>query len=131
MYVETDFLLALAKPSDWLQNRALAALDEHTDIHTSIATYAELFLYAYDEDASDYRFDLPRAITNLVTYVPVRPERHEDAVLTAAVLADEQGLTPFDAIHAGIAIATDEPICTSEGAYDDLGVERIPLEPSD
>jgi predicted nucleic acid-binding protein len=51
-------------------------------------------------------------------------------VLTAAVLADEHGLTPFDAIHAGIAITTDGPILSSEQEYEELELNRVPLEPS-
>lgn len=129
MYVETDFLLALAKDDDWLGESAVEALSEYDDIHTSLGAYTEFFLYAYDEASQHYEIDLERAVTDLVDLVPVRPEIHERAVLSAAVLAVDHGLTPFDAIHAGIATATDERICSSERDYDDLDVERVPLEP--
>lgn len=129
VYVETDFLLALAKADDWLQPSARAALDEHDDLHTSLSSYTEFFLYAYDEADSTYTIDLQRAVTDLVECVPVRPEVHERAVLTAAVLAEEHGLTPFDAVHAGVAVATGERILSSERDYDELDVERVPLEP--
>lgn len=129
MYVETDFLLALAKPDDWLQDRALGVLEEH-DVHTSVSAYAEFLLYTYDGDG-EYTVDVPRVVTDLVEQVPVEPEVHERAVLTAAVLADEHGLTPFDAVHAGTAIATDERVCSSERDYDALAIDRLPLEPTD
>lgn len=41
MYVETDFLLALTKDSDWLQESAEDALDEH-EVETSAFSYLEL-----------------------------------------------------------------------------------------
>lgn len=91
VYVETDFLLALARGKDSLKPRAVAALVDH---------------------------------------VPVRPAKHEQAVSTAAVLADEHDCTPFDAVHGGVAITTDEPVLTSEQDYDDVGIDRVPLEPT-
>lgn len=129
MYVETDFLFALAKPDDWLQERAREVLDEHDDVHASLAGYAELLVIAYDPDAAEYTIDVARAIGNLVRMVPVRPEEHEQAVLTAAVLAEERGLTPFDAVHAGIATTSGEPICSSDRVYEDVELDRVPLEP--
>jgi predicted nucleic acid-binding protein len=130
MYVETDFLLALAKSDDWLREQAIAALEQYDDVHMSLASYAELLVFAYDREAGTYVIDVPRAVVDLVTQVPITPETHEEAVLTAAVLADEHGLTPFDAIHAGIAITTDEPILSSEQEYEEIELDRVPLEPS-
>lgn len=126
--VETDFLLALAKPDDWLQSQARRALEAY-DVHTSIATYAEFLVYAYDRGDDEYSVDLERAVTDLVQLVPVEPDVHERAVLTATVLAVEHDLTPFDAIHAGLAIETDESMLSSERDYDELEVRRVPLEP--
>ncbi|PSP99137.1 PIN domain nuclease [Halobacteriales archaeon QS_4_70_19] len=121
MYVETDFLLALAKPDDWLGDRAEAALDEH-DVHTSVVAYTEFFLIA-----DEYDLDRRRAVSNLLDLVPVRPEPHGEAVLRAAKYQQEE-LTPFDSVHAALA-EPEGQILGSDGAYDDLGLERIPLEP--
>lgn len=129
MLVETDFLLALAKPDDWLQPSARSVLDDHDDVHATLAAYTEFLLYFYEPGEREYAVDVPRVVANLVEVVPVRPDEHERAVVTAAVLADEHGLTPFDAVHAGVAIATDQEICTSERDYDDLELDRVPLEP--
>ena len=128
MYVENGFLMALVKQEDWLQEPANHALEEYDDIHTSVAAYTGLLVLAYDRDTGEYQIDVGRALADLVEQVPVRPEAHEQAVLTAAVLADDHGFTPFDAIHGGIAVATDRPILTSERDYDDIGVDRVPLE---
>lgn len=131
VYVENDFLFALANPDDWLHDDAVAALDEHDEVHTSLVAYAELLVLVYDREDGDYSIDVGRTIGNLVETVPVRPEHHEQAILTAAVIADEHGFTPFDAIHAGIAITSDVPVLSSERDYEILEVDRIPLEPEE
>ena len=128
MYVENDFLMALVKQEDWLQEPAHRALEEYDDIHTSIAAYTEFLVLAYDQDTGEYQIDVGRALADLIEQIPVRPEVHEQAVLTAAVLANDHGFTPFDAIHGGIAISTGQPVLTSERDYDDIGVDRVPLE---
>jgi predicted nucleic acid-binding protein len=121
MYVETDFLLELAKPDDWLWGRAEAALDEH-DPYTSIVAYAEFFLVA-----DDYNLDRRRAVSNLLDLVPVKPEPHGEAVLRAAKYQQEKGLTPFDSVHAALAEPAGR-LLGSNRAYEDLNLERVPLE---
>ncbi|RJX50757.1 PIN domain-containing protein [Halonotius pteroides] len=128
MYVETDFLIGLAKQDDWLQDAALDALDDYEDIHTSIAAYTEFFMLTYDPETADYGIDIGRVVADLVELVPVQPPEHEEAVLTAAVLAAEQEFTPFDAIHAGIAIVSDESVLTTEQDYDAIELDRVPLD---
>jgi len=129
MYVETDFLFAIAKPDDWLQSEAVAAL-EQDDIHTSLLAYAEFLVRAYDS-GEGFEFDVSRTITNLLEVVPIYPKADEDVVLAAVTYLDEHDLTPFDALHAGIAATRDERILGSDRAFDALDVERVPLEPTD
>jgi predicted nucleic acid-binding protein len=127
MYVEADFLFALAKPDDWLKEEAETLLEEH-DVHTSAIAYAEFLVRAYDE-GEGFDFDVPKMVANLLQLVPVEPAADEEAVLAAATYIDEHGLTPFDALHAGIAATRDERILSSDQAFDDLDIERLPLEP--
>lgn len=129
MYVETDFLFALAKPDDWLKEETNAAL-EREDVHTSLLAYAEFLVRAYDE-GEGFDFDVPRLIANLLEVVPVRPEADEEAILAAATYLEEHDMTPFDALHAGIAATRNERILASDRAFDDLDIERVPLEPDD
>lgn len=125
MYVETDFLVALAKDSDWLKERAEEALeDEDLDLSTSILAYAEFLLLA-----DRYEMDRTRAVANLLELVPVEPQEHSQAVLKAAKYQEEHGLTTFDALHAGLAETRDARILSSEQDYDALDLERVPLEP--
>lgn len=131
MQVETDFLLALAKSDDWLTKNAEAALEEHDDIHATVLAYAEFLLVLYNQDTAEYDVDLPRAVVNLVENVPVYPAEQEEVVLLAATLAQEHGLTPFDALHAATAVTSGEQLLTSEQDYDDAGIDRVPLEPTE
>ncbi|MDB9235488.1 PIN domain-containing protein [Halorubrum ezzemoulense] len=128
MYVETDFLTALVKDDDWLQDAAIRALDERDDIHTSILAYAEVLVLFYDREAAEYEIDAPRAITNLLELVPIAPAEHEDAVLAAAAFLDEYDLTPFDALHAGLVTTRDERVLSTEEDYDTVGLTRTPLD---
>ena len=129
MYVETDFLTALLKDDDWLQAAAIRALEERDDIHTSILAYAEILVLFYDREAATYDIDAPRAITNLLELVPIQPKEHEDAVLAAAAFIDEDDLTPFDALHAGIVTTGENRVLSTEQDYDTVGLDRTPLEP--
>lgn len=129
MYVETDFLTALLKDDDWLQDVAICALEERDDIHTSILAYAEILVLFYDREAATYNIDAPRAITNLLELVSIQPKEHEDAVLAAAAFIDEDDLTPFDALHAGIVTTGDNRVLSTEQDYDTIGLDRTPLEP--
>jgi len=125
VYVETDTLVALVKDDDWLRDAAVRALEDY-DVHTSILAYAELLVLFYDHDDGSYDIDAPRAVANLLELVPTRPREHEEAVLAAAAFIEEDDLTPFDALHAGLAATRDEPVLSSEQDYA-VGVDRVPL----
>jgi len=129
VYVETDFLTALVKDDDWLQDAAVRALEERDDIHTSILAYAEVLVLFYDREAAEYDIDASRAITNLLELVPIRPTEHEDAVLAAAAFLDEYDLTPFDALHAGLVTTGEGRVLSTELDYDTVGLDRTPLDP--
>jgi predicted nucleic acid-binding protein len=131
VYVETDFLTALVKDDDWLQDAAIRALEERDDIHTSILAYAEVLVLFYDREAAEYEIDVPRAITNLLELVPIVPTEHEDAVLAAAAFVDEYDLTPFDALHAGVVTTGDGRVLSTEQDYDAVGLTRTPLDPEE
>jgi predicted nucleic acid-binding protein len=129
VYVETDFLTALLKDDDWLQDAALRAVEDRDDIHTSILAYAEVLVLFYDREAAAYDIEAPRAITNLLELVPIRPQEHEEAVLAAAAFLDEYDLTPFDALHAGLVTTGEEGVLSTEQDYDTVGLDRTPLAP--
>ena len=124
VYVETDFLLALAKDSDWLQSSAEDALGEH-EVETSAFSYLELVLAR-----ERYEFDYVPLVANLLELVPVRDEQEKQAVLKTVNYYDE-GMTAFDAFHAATTETRGMDILSSETGYDDIEVARVPLEPTD
>jgi len=124
VYVETDFLLALAKDSDWLQGPTEDALAEY-DVETSPFSYLELLLAR-----ERYEFDYVPLVANLLELVPVRSEEEKQVVLKAVNYYDE-GMTPFDAFHAATAETRGMDVLSSVRDYEDIEVERVPLEPSE
>jgi predicted nucleic acid-binding protein len=123
VYVETDFLLALAKDTDWLQESAEAALGEY-EVETSAFSYLELVLAR-----ERYEFEYRPLVANLLELVPVRDEEEKQVVLKA-VNYYEEGMTPFDAFHAATAETRGMDVLSSENDYDRIEIERVPLEPT-
>ena len=123
VYVETDFLLALAKDSDWLQSSAEDALEEY-EVETSTFSYLELLLAR-----ERYEFDYIPLVANLLELVPVGNDRERQIVLKATNYYEE-GMTPFDAFHAATAETRGLDVLSSEGDYEDIEVSWIPLKPT-
>lgn len=123
VFVETDFLLALAKDDDWLQERAENVLDGR-EIVTSPFAYLEMLIVL-----ERHQFDYVRLFANLLDVVPVGDEDEQQIVLKA-VAYFEDGMTPFDAFHAATAETCGLPILSSDKAYEDVDPDRIPLEPT-
>ncbi|QKY20498.1 PIN domain-containing protein [Halolamina sp. CBA1230] len=121
-YVETDFLLALAKDSDWLKDRAENLLEEH-DVVTSSYAYLEVLLIR-----ERHEFDYITLFSNMLDIVPVETEEEKQIVLKA-VNYFEEGMTAFDSFHAATAETRGHPILGSDNAYEDVDAERLPLEP--
>lgn len=124
VFVETDFLLALAKDDDWLQESAETVLDDR-DVVTSPLAYLELLIVLDRHD-----FDYVRLFANLLDLVAVGTDEQRQIVLKA-VTYFEDGLTPFDAFHAATAETRALPILSSDGAYEAVDPDRVPLEPDD
>ncbi len=122
VYVETDFLLALIKDSDWLQDRAENALDEH-EVVTSSHAYLELLLIR-----ERHEFEYIKLVSNMLDIVPVETDAERQSVLKA-VQYFQDGMTAFDSFHAAAAETRGHSILGSDKAYDEINVERIPLEP--
>jgi len=121
-FVETDFLLAIAKADDWLQDRAEDVLADQ-DVVTSPFSYLEILL-VFDREEYDY----VRLFANLLDIVPVDSDEERQIVLKAVSYYDD-GMTPFDAFHAATAETRALPIISSDKAYQEVDPERIPLEP--
>ena len=123
VFVETDFLLALAKDDDWLQERAENVLEER-EIITSPFAYLEMLIVL-----ERHQFDYIRLFSNLLDVVPVGDEDEQQIVLKA-VAYFEDGMTPFDAFHAATAETRGLHILSSDKVYENVDPNRIPLEPT-
>lgn len=121
-YVETDFLLALIKDSDWLQEPAENALEEH-DVVTSSYAYLELLLIR-----ERHEFEYVTLFSNMLDIVPVETDAERQIVLKG-VQYFEQGMTAFDSFHAATAETRGHPILGSDKAYEEVDPKRISLEP--
>lgn len=124
VYVETDFLLALAKDADWLKGRAEELLEEH-DVVTSTYSYLELLLIR-----ERHEFDYIKLFSNMLDIVSAEIEEERQIVLIA-VNYFEDGMTAFDAFHAASAETRGYSIRSSDKAYEDIDLERLPLEDTD
>lgn len=122
VYVETDFLLALAKESDWLQRPAVDALETY-DVESSPFSYLELLLA---RERHEFHYGI--LVANLLDLVPVGDDEDKQIVLKAVDYYDD-GMTAFDAFHAATAETRRSEILSSEQDYDHIEVPRIPLEP--
>lgn len=119
MYAETDFLLALIKDDDWLSERAEEVYRKNTDaIWTSEYALVELMVVAYREEK-----DALKTVSNAAELVEVKGD--ENDVLAAANYVENEGMTPFDAVH--LVKSEDDPIASSDGSYDGFS-ERVKLE---
>ena len=122
VFVETDFLLTIAKDDDWLQERAEEVLDER-EVVTSPFAYLELLIVLERQ-----QFDYVRLFANLLDIVPVSNEEEKQVVLKAVAYL-EDGMTPFDSFHAATAETRGLSILSSDKAYGDVTAERLPLGP--
>lgn len=122
LYVETDFILALIKDDDWLQDRAEAIYAERGDeLWTNRDTLIELMMVAYREG-----WNVERVVADTNALFEVTGDT--DSVLAAASHVQEHGFTPFDALH--LVNSKRAPIVSSDDSYDEFS-ERLPLEPGD
>ncbi|MFC6863079.1 PIN domain-containing protein [Halomicroarcula sp. GCM10025817] len=110
MYAETDFLLALTKDEDWLGDAAETVYRKHQDeLWTSQFTLIELLLVAYREG-----LDTERVITNAAALLEVRGD--VDTVVAAATYVEDNGFTPFDALH--LVESGGDTIVSSDECYE-------------
>ena len=119
MYADTDFWVALLKGDDWLTKRAEELYAEYEDdLEVSLTTFVELFLIE-----EQFSFDRERAT---ISILEMADADIDEAVIFQASEYIDGGLNVFDAFHAALA---GEAILSSDKAFDDVGIERVQLEP--
>ena len=123
IYADTDFFLALLKPTDWLKQRATRLLEKYSgQIRTSAATMTELLLLA-----AEYDLDPERLLVDSLGIAHL-DGAEPNAFLLAAHYMKEKNVGVFDSLHA--AHCGDSEMISSDKVFDRLGLKRIPLEQS-
>ena len=116
MSVDADFLLALIKEDDWLAEPAEEFYESHDeDLWTSQYTLLELMLVAYRE-----KWDVLRVVANANSLLEVRGD--VEPVLAAASYVEDDGFTPFDALH--LVQSESDPIVSTDDSYEEFS-ERV------
>ncbi|MFB6191631.1 MAG: PIN domain-containing protein [Candidatus Nanohaloarchaea archaeon] len=119
MYAESDFILALIKDGDWLSEAAEKVYEENREeLWTSEYALLELMMVAYREDR-----DVLKTVSAVSQLIELRGD--ENSMLAAASHVEENGFTPFDALH--LVKSGDDTIVSSDGDYDSYS-DRLALE---
>ncbi len=120
VYADTDFFLALFKPTDWLKESAKQLLAQHADeLWTSSSTVTELLLIC-----KEYHLDPLELMVSLFKMVQVKGIDREIAFAAAHYIRNHS-LTPFDALHA--AFCGNDVIISSDKVYEKIGLQQIRL----
>ncbi len=119
IYADTDFFIALLKPTDWLKDKAKKALEKYKgQITTSEVTFIELALLA-----KRYDLDPVKITANVMAICNIE----DDIFLKAAIYMRDYGFGVFDAFHAAHA-SHCKRIISSDHIFDRIGVSRVKLE---
>lgn len=118
VYADSDFFLALIKENDWLKKKAEKLLSTEK-IWTSQWAVVEILLLS-----KEYRLDPEKVVISISKIADI----HGDlpALLGAAHLIKDKGMTVFDALHA--VSCKNDTIISSDRVFEEIGLKRIKLE---
>jgi len=122
VYADTDFLLALLKPDDWLKESAKKIFERYKEIWTSETAILEVLFYIKNN-----KLDAIKYAASLVKLVKIKNVDRK-LIIQAAYYMKHEGLNPADSIHASYAKLEDVSIISSDDVYDKLGISRIKLQ---
>lgn len=113
MYLDTDVILAVLKPDDWLQSAVRQANLE--DPKTSVITAVEIQLVMFEEWSRSDLADVHHTIE--AEGIEVLPLTVETFQAGAELLPTYHALNVFDAIHVGQAMMLSEPLVSTDTLY--------------
>jgi len=127
--IESDLLLASIKKEDRLKPIAEKVLREIDSgklegVYASTAAIQEMVFWFYNRQMLNELVRAVNAILYLrnVEWVAITPE----ICLTASIIINEYGVSPFDAYHIATALQKDRTILSTEHVYDSIkGIRRI------
>ena len=110
MYVDTDFILALLKQEDWLQEPSEQIYKNHKEeLWSSKYILIELLILSYREDWNPVNI-----VAGATELIDIRDETQD--IKMAAIFMEEKGYTPFDALH--LVSSGEDSIISSDKSYD-------------
>lgn len=116
MYLDTDVILALLKPDDWLASSV--DVDSLTEPKTSAATTIEVQYVMETEWSRDHVTRTHEAIVDAgIDFVPMT---FDVATAAGELRRSYERLNVFDSIHLGTAVVHDEPIVSTDTLYPDI-----------
>jgi predicted nucleic acid-binding protein len=119
MLADTDFILAMLKPSDWLKSSAEAIFRQNKGkISTSVSVMIEVALVA-----KKFNLAMLDTFVNIFERINVDDKTY-DVSMRAALYMQKYRLNALDAFHAAYC---DDAIISSDDAYDRIGLKRIAL----
>ena len=122
-YADSDFLLALLKPSDWLKENAEEIFKKHEGkVFTSETAVVEILWFSRKE-----KIDPLSYITSLCSLVEIINSDPRLYVQAAYFMRNHE-IDPCDSIHAAYGKINSMPIISSEREYEKIGVETIKLK---
>lgn len=131
MYIEADMLYSYIKPTDWLKKYAETAINNETDLKTSLITIIEIEFIAkrdFDDDFANLVLEKLEKIKNL-KFIPL----DINIVKKAVEFRKKYKLNIFDSLHASTAFIINENIISTDHIYDSIEeIKRTnPMEFSD
>ena len=124
MYLDTDIILAIVKPSDWLKDAVEKKLKVLSDLKTSVFTLVEAEIVLNREASRE----LALSVLDKVKEQNIRPLALTEEMLTKSVelLRKYPKLNIFDSIHIACAICEGEPILSTDSLFDEIEeIEKV------
>ena len=122
MYLDTDILLAVVKPEDWLKPHI--NLKKFSELKTSVFAIVEAELILERE----YGRNETTALLEKIKKAKIKIESITEAVIEKNLefLQNYPKLTIFDSVHAGFCYTHGEKILSTDHIYDSVKeIERI------
>ena len=124
MYLDTDIILAIVKPADWLKDVVESKLKILSDLKTSVFTLVEAEIVLNREASRERAIGvLDKVKERKICLLPLTEE-----VLTKAVelLRKYPKLNIFDSVHIACAICEGEAILSTDSLFGEIEeIEKV------
>ena len=118
MYLDTDIILAIVKPTDWLKEIVERKLMQIRNLKTSVFTLVEAEIVLNREESRELAISvLERVKERNIQLLPLTEEILAKAV---ELLRKYRKLNIFDSVHIACAICEGEDILSTDSLFDEI-----------